>query len=283
MIRRPAPAARRPRARTASFARARPSGGPLPLALVAALALAPPAAAQDDVALPEGVAATVDGRPISERAVEEVLRRVEGEGATRERVVDELVDLEILAAEAEKLGLDERPDIAATLRLQYLRTMTDAWLAAEGETMSFDEEELRAEYERRTADVERAEFRVRHILLGSEAEAEAVIGELADGADFAALVGERSIEPGDGDLGWLSEETVGPDFARAVAALEVGESGERPVRTDFGYHVIRLEERRELPLPAFDAVRPQLSDVLLRERLGERVERLRESADVRRR
>ena len=239
--------------------------------------------------LPEGVVATVNERPVAELSLQNVVRQLSAEGETpdRERIVDELIDLEILAQEAEKMDLDTRPEIAATLQLQYTQTMANAYLAAIGEEIEFSEEELRAEYRRQTEGLDREEFRASHILLESEEEARAVIDELADGADFAELARTRSTDPAGqnsgGDLGWFQAGSMAPEITAALQGLEVGESTAEPVRTDFGYHVVLLADRRGAALPDYESVKPGLANLALRNRLAERVEQLRRSAEVVRR
>ena len=205
----------------------------------------------------------------------------------RERIAEELIDLEILTQAAEALSLDERPEIAAALQLQYTRTMANAYLAEVGDELSFSEEELRAEYERQSASIDSEEYRASHILLENEADAEAVIGKLADGADFVELAASRSIDPAGqnngGDLGWFQPGAMVPEFVAAVERLDVGETSEEAVETDFGFHVIRLDEKRGAALPGFDSVRPGLRQILLRDRLAERLDALRSEARVIRR
>ena len=264
-----------------------------------ALAAALPAAAQDatdaaDDALPEGVLASVNGRPVPSLSLENIVRQIEAQGAEpgqeggppdRERILRELIDLEILTQEAEKRKLDEQPDIAAALQLQYTQTMANAYLAAIGDEMEITDEELRAEYERQTADSAENEYRASHILLESEEDARGVIAELADGAAFETLAEERSTDPSGangGDLGWFRADAMVPEFVEAVAAMEVGDTSEAPVSSDFGFHVIRLDDRRGAALPDFEAVKPGLTNLVLRDRLAAKVEALREGADIRR-
>ena len=275
----------------------------LPATLVAGIALALaalPAAAQDaadpadDEALPDGVLATVNGRPVPALSLENIVRQIEAQGAEpgqeggppdRERILRELIDLEILTQEAEKRKLDEQPDIAAALQLQYTQTMANAYLAATGDEMEITDEELRAEYERQTANMVENEYRASHILLESEEDARGVIDELADGAAFETLAEERSTDPtgaNGGDLGWFRAGAMIPEFVDAVAAMETGDTSEAPVQSDFGFHVIRLDEKRGAALPDFEAVKPGLTNLVLRDRLAAKVEALREGADIRR-
>jgi len=238
--------------------------------------------------LPDDALALVNGRPVPALSLENVVRQLDAQGreeADRERILDELIDLEILAQEAEKSALDEQPEIAAALRLQYTQTMANAYLAATSDRMEVSEEDLRAEYERQTAGMAREEFRASHILLENEAEAQAVIDELAEGAEFDALARERSIDPSGqtgGELGWFQAEAMVPEFTAAVATMDPGTTSTAPVESEFGWHVIRLDDRRGVPLPDYDSAKPGLTSLVLRERLAEEVRKLREAADVQR-
>lgn len=235
----------------------------------------------------EGVVAVVNGRPITQLAVDNVVRQLSGEGEQpdRERILDELIDLEILTQEAEKLKLNEKAEVAASLQLQYTQTMANAFLADTGDAMAFSEDELKGEYERQVADLDAEEIRASHILTESEADAMAVIDELASGADFATIARERSIDPAGangGDLGWFVPASMETAFAEALADMQPGDTSTAPVETDFGFHVIRLAERRGAALPDYDTVKPGLTNLLLRDRLAAEVESLRESADIQR-
>ena len=250
------------------------------------------ASAEEDAdgELPEGALAIVNGRTVPMLSLENVYRQLVGQGGEepdRERIAEELIDLEVLTQAAEALSLDERPEIAAALQLQYTRTMANAYLAEIGDELSFSEEELRAEYERQRANVDDEEYRASHILLESEEDAEAVIDELADGADFAELAASRSIDPAGqnngGDLGWFRPGSMVPEFVAAIERMEVGETSEEAVETDFGFHVIRLDEKRGAALPGFESVRQGLREILLRDRLAERLDALRNEARVIRR
>lgn len=237
--------------------------------------------------LPEGVLAVVNGRPIAELALENVVRQLgaDGEQPDRTRILDELIDLEILTQEAEKLDLGNKPDISAALQLQYIQTMANAYLAETGDAMAFSDEELRAEYDRQTKNLDAEEYRASHILAETRADAQALIDELSDGADFATLAKERSTDPAGangGDLGWFAPGSMVPEFTEAVEKLVVGEYSKEPVETDFGFHVIQLVDKRGASLPDYNTVKPGLTNILLRDRLAAKVEALRESADINR-
>jgi peptidyl-prolyl cis-trans isomerase C len=147
------------------------------------------------------------------------------------------------------------------------------------------EEEVRAAYEARFADVEEArEFNASHILVESQAEAQVLIADLEDGADFGELARERSTGPSGpngGQLGWFGEGQMVPAFEEAVAGLEPGDVSE-PVETQFGWHVIRLNDRRNVSAPPLEQVRPQIEADLREGAFTAEVERLTEEAGVER-
>ncbi len=241
--------------------------------------------AQDAETLPDDARATVNGRPISALSIGNVAEQItaSGQQADESRILDELINLEVLTQAAEELGLDETPEVAASLQLQYTQTMANAYLARQGADMSFSEEELRAEYDAQSANVDRAEYHASHILLESEEDAQRMISELADGKSFETLAKEHSIDPAGengGDLGWFQATTMVPEFTAAVAEMEVGETSSEPVASEFGYHVIKLLDRRDAALPDFDSVKSGLSSLAVRKALAKHVEELRAKADV---
>jgi peptidyl-prolyl cis-trans isomerase C len=255
-------------------------------AFISLLALGPGAQAQvADKALPEGVLASVNGRPIPELSVDNVTRQISASGQQSEpgRILDELINLEVLTQAAEKLDLDKTPEIAATLQLQYTQTMANAYLAAKGAEYVFSEDELRAEYERQSLEVDRSEYRASHILLETREDAQAVLADLAAGTDFETLAKQRSIDPaGDngGDLGWFQGASMVPEFSSAVATMEKGAISTEPVQSDFGFHIIKLIDTRQAALPDFDSVKPGLTNLAMRKALARHVEELRNAADI---
>jgi len=273
------------------------------LLLLASLCLANPVAAQTDQddaepttastpaaesdALPDGVLAIVNGQPITQLAVDNVAAQVSsnGQSADPERILNELINLEVLTQEAEKLELDKEPEIATALHLQYTQTMGNAYLAEISETVDITDEALRAEYDLQTANVEESEFRASHVLLETEEDAKQVITDLADGADFAELAKERSTGPTGpegGDLGWFQSGTMVAEFSDAVASMDIGATSEAPVKSEFGWHVIKLVDKREAALPDFDSVKPGLRNLVLRNELAKRVQEMARKADIKR-
>ncbi len=231
------------------------------------------------------VAATVNGKPVAKVTAERVAQQIaaRGEQADPNRILEELINLEILTQEAEKLNLDKEQDVATALNLQYTQTMANAYLAHFSGNFDVSDEEIRAEYDRQTSQTTSDEYNAAHILLESEDEAKNVIDELDKGADFAKLAKEKSTGPSGpngGELGWFQAANMVPEFANAVSDMKAGETSTAPVKTQFGWHVIQLNETRGSPKPDLDSVRPSIMNALLRVKLAEHVEALRSAADI---
>ena len=261
----------------------------LVLSFFAAIGAAGFSHAQDssttDAALADGVLASVNGRPIPQMSVENVAQQLTaaGETADRAQILEELINLEVLTQAAEEMELDKNPEVSAALQLQYTQTMANAYLARRGADMTFSEEELKAEYESQSESVDRAEFRASHILLDNEDTAREVLAELAAGKKFDALAKLHSIDPaGDngGDLGWFQSSTLPPEFTSAVAQMQVGETSMEPVQTEFGYHIIKLVDKRNTALPDFESVKSGLTNLAVRKALAQHVEDLRAAAQI---
>jgi len=237
--------------------------------------------------LPEGILALVNGRPIPQISLDTISAQLADKEtqADPERILEELINMEVLTQEAEKLKLDEDPVIAAALQLQYTQTLANAWISRMSEEIEVTDEELQTEYDAQTANMAKAEFKASHILLENEEDAVAVIDELAKGTDFATLAKERSTDPAGpngGDLGWFQRGAMVEEFTDAVENMEVGETSKAPVKSSFGYHVIQLVDKREASLPDFAAVKPGLTNLVVRNKLAKRVEEMRKSADIQR-
>ncbi|MEE9334942.1 MAG: peptidylprolyl isomerase [Granulosicoccaceae bacterium] len=244
-----------------------------------------PAMAQTAEKLPDGVAAMVNGRPVSELSVKNVMTQIAGQGETpdRKQILTELINLEVLTQAAEALGLNEKAEVAAALHLQYTQSMSNAFLSEVGQDIEVSNEELRAEYERQAANVTADEYNASHILLESEADAAAVINELASGGDFAQLAIERSTGPtgqNGGNLGWFQANSMVAEFSAALAPMKKTETSKKPVKTEFGWHVIQLNNTRSAATPDFESVKAGMKNVIVRNRLAEKLGALIEEAEI---
>lgn len=231
-------------------------------------------------------AATVNGKPISTLLADRVSEQLaaQGQSPKREQIIDELINLEILTQQAEKIELDKNDEVATALNLQYTQTMANAYLAEFSKDLDISEEAIRAEYEKQIAELKVSEYNASHILLENEEDAKKVIEELKAGGDFEELAKTNSTGPtgpAGGELGWFQPENMVPEFSAALSTLEVGNTTAEPVQTQFGWHVIQLNDTRAAAKPDYSpAVKGGIQSTLLRRALAEHVQQLRDGADV---
>ena len=267
--------------------------------LVAGTFAALPAAAQETPATdaeaaqpapvsPDTVIATVNGRDITEGDLVLAMPAPrQGEPPAtpeqrRARALNDLIGVRALAAKGEEAGL-ANADLDRRIAFLRDRELHNAYLSQTIEP-SITEALLRERYEQEIARSEPVEeIRARHILLETEEEARAVIEELGGGADFAELARARSTGPSaatGGDLGYFGPGQMVPAFDAAARALGPGEFSSEPVQTQFGWHVIKVEDVRKLEAPAFEQVRAQVEELVTRERYIETLREARAAAEI---
>jgi peptidyl-prolyl cis-trans isomerase C len=258
---------------------------------VGVLALSLPAYAQQTNPTEDPVVAVVDGTEVRRSEVEAVARALPEQyrqvplPQIYGMLLDRAIDFRLLANAANEQDLTDDPDVQAALEKARADVLRDAYVRQQIEEGS-SEEKLRARYEK-LKDAEgftQEEVHARHILVGSEKDAQEVIAQLEGGADFTALAAERSIGPGSpqgGDLGYFRREQMVPEFAEAAFALAPGEHTKEPVQTQFGWHVIEVLDRR-MGTPSFEETEPQLRQELAREIVTALVADLREGAEIER-
>ncbi len=201
----------------------------------------------------------------------------------REAVLDEVLQIYLLAGAAQEQAIDEERTIAAQLELQRLNALARTAVARYREANEPSELELREAYEANLDDLGAPQYKARHILVKTEPEATAIIDELKGGADFAALAKERSTGPtgpNGGDLGWFDAGTMVTPFADAVRTMAPGSYSEAPVETRFGWHVILLEDSRENEPPGLDAVRDQMTNTVAQGKIETYISSLRDKAVI---
>lgn len=253
------------------------------LALAACSGQSAPASSTDPE--PENVVARVDGQPISAAALDAQVQAMSARGqpVQRPRALENLINLTVLGAEAERQGLPEQPDVAAEIERQRAALLAQHLVRAELAELDLGEDDLRQAYAERVEEMEGREYKASHILLDEQAQAQSVIEQLAEGADFKALAREHSTGPtgeSGGDLGWFqADQMVGP-FADAVRALEPGSYTAEPVQTRFGWHVVLLEDVREMQKPAFEDIQGEIRDDLVSEHVQSYIQSLRDQAEV---
>jgi len=202
----------------------------------------------------------------------------------RESLVKYVIDMNVLAQAAEKQKVTDRADVKRRLAFDHKRLLMEFLLKDAGKAALTDDAEHKV-YDDAVKQVKNEEeVHARHILVATEDEAKAIREQLQKGADFAALAKEKSTDPGaaeGGDLGYFTKEQMVPEFAEAAFKLNKGDISE-PVKTQFGWHIIKVEDKRIRPAPTFDQVKPQIERYVTHKAQAEMVENLRKDAKVER-
>ncbi len=259
-------------------------------ALFAAVALPLTLGLRADAQEPDKVVARVDGNDIkaSDIAIAEEdiganLAQMPPE-SRREYLTAYLTDMALVAKAAEGRNLADTEEFKQRLAYFRKKVLMDLLLQSEAKAAVSDAAMHQLYDEAAKQMAGQQEVRARHILVKTEDEAKAIIAELKSGADFAELARKKSTDPGaseGGDLGYFPKEEMVPEFAEAAFKLEKGQISE-PVHTRFGWHVIKLEDKRARQLPAFDQVRDQLATHLVRKSQAELITKLRADAKIER-
>jgi peptidyl-prolyl cis-trans isomerase C len=233
--------------------------------------------------------ATVNGTPISRTEydiyVKSLLQGKQRELTPEEKaqVLDELINMELLAAVGDKDGLEKDPDTAAQLKILHMRVLADAESQKYLKGQEPSDVDLHAEYETAIAAMDKTEYHARHILVASKDQAVEIIKKLKGGAKFDELAKTQSTDgskTNGGDLGWFSLARMVKPFGDAVKGLKKGEYTQEPVQTQFGWHIIKLEDTREAAPPAFDQVKPQITNAVIRKKLQAYVADLKKNAKI---
>jgi len=244
-----------------------------------------PALAQGAKPAGDPVVARVNGFALTRTDVElayqalapDVRRQVTLEQAYPQ-IIDELISMVVVAQAAQKSGVAADPITKKRLALAQDQILQDAYFNSLAKK-EVTEAKLKAAY----ADYAKAaptkeEINARHILVGSEKEAQDIIAQLKKGADFATLAKEKTIDPAGkasgGDLGWFTQDDMVPEFAAAAFKLKKGEFTQTPVQTQFGWHVIKLEDRRPAKVLPYEQMAPRLAQQMASQVIGERVKQL---------
>jgi peptidyl-prolyl cis-trans isomerase C len=202
----------------------------------------------------------------------------------RDYLINYLVDVIVLSQAADKQKLSDRPDVRRRLSFDHNRLLMEALLQDAGKA-SLSEDAERKVYDEAVKQVKNEEeVHARHILVPTEDEAKAILAQLKGGADFATLAKEKSKDPGaaeGGDLGYFTKEQMVPEFAEVAFKLGKGQLSD-PVKTQFGWHIIKVEDKRIRPTPTFEQVKPQIENYIAHRAQAELVENLRKSATVER-
>jgi peptidyl-prolyl cis-trans isomerase C len=262
------------------------------LAAPAAFAQTPPSAApQPADTAADPVVAIVDGTPIRRSEMLATQRQLPAQfqqmplEAIFPILLERMIDAKLISAAGRGAGLQNDPEVKSRIANYEERVVQEVYLTRKISAGATDAK-LRERYDAWVkANPPKEEIRARHILVATEAEAIAIIAELAKGGDFRKLAGEKTIDPSGkttgGDLGFFGKDEMVPEFSAVAFALKDGQVTDKPVKTQFGWHVILVEERRTLA-PSFEEMREQLTSDLSQEIVNDEVQRLRKDAKVER-
>ena len=232
--------------------------------------------------------ATVNGKPVNADAFElyvaAVTRKPAAEATPeiRAQVLDQFIAMQLAADLAVKNGMEKQTAVASQLALARMNVLSEATLKKYMDEHPNTDAEIKAEYETQIAAMGR-QYHARHILVESKAVADGIIERLKAGADFAKVAEKESSDGSakqGGDLGWFSLSSMVPAFGKAVAALEKGKFTLEPVQTQYGWHIIKLEDFRSPEPPAFEQVQEQVKGFVQRKKLQAYMEELRKGAKV---
>ncbi len=249
-------------------------------ALAAALLLLPLAASAQNIAI-------VNGKAVPKARVDNLLQQAERAGQQvspemQGMAKDEVVRREIFAQEAEKRGIAGQADYKAQMELARQSILIRELFEDFKRKNPVTDAEAKAEYDKFKAQATGTEYRARHILVEGEDEAKALIAQIKGGAKFEDLAKEKSKDPGSGanggDLDFAKPESYVPEFGQAMAKLKKGEMTEAPVKTQFGWHIIQLDDTRDAQFPDFEAVKPQIQQRLAQGKLQKFQDDMRKAA-----
>ena len=253
----------------------------LPAVSALVLSFALPAFAQN--------VAIVNGKPVPKARVEALAAQLAKSGrpvgAEMEgQLKEEVIAREVFMQEAQKRGLDSSDDFKTQMELARQTLLIRELFADQQKKNPVSDAEVQTEYDKFVSANGGKEYRARHILVEKEDEAKAVIASLKKGGKFDDIAKKQSKDPGSGanggDLDWANAASYVPEFSQALIKLNKGQTSDVPVKTQFGWHVIRLEDVRQAQLPKLEDVKPQIAEQLQRQKLAKFQEELRGKAKV---
>ncbi|MFZ6645459.1 peptidylprolyl isomerase [Undibacterium sp. TJN25] len=236
------------------------------------------------------VAATVNGMPISEKRLDQIMQQqavqqgMPDNAETRKLVIDNLAMQLLVAQEATTKGLDKTPEVQEQIEMTKQSILANAFVQDYIKNTKPTDEAIKAEYDKVAAQSGK-QYEARHILVKTEDEAKDIIAKLKkDPKQFEALAKAKSMDPGSkdkgGDLGWFDPRGMVPEFSAAVAKLEKGKFTEEPIKSQFGFHVIMLEDSRPEPVPSLEEVKPKIAQQLQQQNLKKLLDDLKAKAKI---
>ncbi len=233
--------------------------------------------------------AIVNGKPVPSARADVLADQVKRSGRQitpelEKQIKDEVIAREIFIQEAQKQGLDATEDFKTQMELARQTILIRDLFANYQKTNVVTDEEIKAEYDRFAATNSGKEYKARHILVEKEDQAKAIIAKLKRGGKFEDIAKKESKDPGSGakggDLDWAPAGNYVAEFSQALAQLTKGKMTETPVKSQFGYHIIRLDDVRDAQLPPLEQVKPQVVQQLQQQKLAKYQNDLRTKAKV---
>ena len=233
--------------------------------------------------------AIVNGKAVPLTRVEALAQQVARSGRPmtpeiQSQLKDEVIAREIFMQEAKKQGLDTTEDFQNQMELARQTLLIRELFTNYQKTSPVTDADIKAEYDKFAGANSGKEYRARHILVEKEDEAKAFIAQLKKGGKFDVIAKKSSKDPGSGanggDLDWANPSNYVPEFSQALTKLSKGQTTETPVKSQFGYHVIRLDDVRDAQLPKFDDVKPQIAQQLQQQKMTKYQEELRAKAKI---
>ncbi|MEO8332958.1 MAG: peptidylprolyl isomerase [Gallionella sp.] len=233
-------------------------------------------------------AASVNGVSIPQSRIDLRVKAAAGQGQIdspelRKAVREDMINLELLAQESAKLGLDKNAEVVQQIELAKQSILAGAFVQDYAKNHPVSDDQLKQEFEKVKANVGNKEFKARHILVDTEAEAKAIIAQLGKKAKFEKLAA-KSKDVGSashgGELDWAVPSNFVPSFSNAMTSLKKGEYTKEPVQSQYGWHVIKLDDVRDLKMPAFDELKPQLLQRLQQQEIQNTIAEMRTKAKI---
>ena len=251
------------------------------LSAAALIAAAPLAMAQN--------VAIVNGKAVPSSRVTALEQQIAASGrpideATRAQIKEEVILREVFMQEAQKRGIAATPEYKEQMELARQTILIRALFADYQKKNPVTDADLKGEYDKFAAANGGKEYRARHILVEKEDEAKAIIAAIKGGAKFEDQAKAKSKDPGSGanggDLDWANAASYVTEFSEAMIKLDKGQMTQEPVKSQFGYHIIRVDDVRQAKLPTFEELKPQIAQQMQQQKLGDFQRTLREKAKI---
>jgi len=235
-------------------------------------------------------AAMVNGVSIPQARIDMRVKAAAAQGQVdspelRKAIREDMINLEVLTQEARKNGLDKNPDVIEQVSLAQESVLVGAYVQDYAKSHPIGEDQIQKEYDRIKSTLGKSEYNVSHILVNTEEEAKSIIAQLGKkGSKFDKIAREKSKDAGSaekgGSLGWAVPNNFVPPFADALLTLKKGTYTKEPVKTEFGWHIIKLDDIRDLKVPSYDELKPQILQRLQQQAVQALIADLRSKAKI---